>query len=44
MVQALRSAGTRHPRWWLAAGATALMFGSYLLDRATRSEPEYLST
>lgn len=35
MVQALRSAGLRHPRWWLAAGASALMFGSYLLDRAT---------
>lgn len=35
MVQALRSTGLRHPRWWLAAGASALMFGTYLADRNT---------
>jgi hypothetical protein len=43
MVQALRSAGLQHPRRWLAAGTTAIMFGSYLLDRALKSEPEYVA-
>lgn len=41
MVQKLRSAGVRHPRRWMAAGAAALTFAAYLADRAAARKEEY---
>lgn len=41
MVQKLRSAGVRHPRRWMAAGAAALTFAAFLADRAAARKEEY---